>query len=178
MRILRRTPRSVLWLLDGVPDYRENLTKAAEQHGVSGERLIFAKPVPADRHLARLKLGDLFLDGLPYNAHTTASDALWAGLPLLTRRGTTFPGRVAASLLKAAGLPELITETPEEFERMALELASDTAMLAAIKEKLARNRLTCPLFDTGQFCRHMEAAFAKMREIAQRGDKPHGFSVA
>jgi predicted O-linked N-acetylglucosamine transferase (SPINDLY family) len=133
--------------------------------------------VALDRHLARLGQADLFLDNLPYNAHTTASDALWAGLPLLTQRGTAFPGRVAASLLAAVGLPELITESAEDYERLAIRLAQDPAALAALKQKLAANRATAPLFDTRLFCGHLENAYARMWESWQRGQAPKGFSV-
>src|SRR6185503_5298279 len=106
----------------------------------------------------RLKLADLFLDSLPYNAHTTASDALWTGLPLVTCKGPTFPGRVAASLLLAAGLPELVTENPGAFEALAVRLAKDGAALKALREKLAQNRSSCALFDTDRFRKHIEAA--------------------
>src|SRR6185295_3012908 len=111
----------------------------AQARGVAPERLIFAPELPTDRHLARLGLADLFLDGLPYNAHTTGSDALWAGVPLLTRRGTTFPGRVAASLLQAAGLPELVTETAQDYETLAVKLANDPLAMKALKSRLTRN---------------------------------------
>ena len=128
--------------------------------------------------LARLKQADLFLDSLPYNAHTTASDALWAGLPLLTCRGTSFPGRVAASLLNAAGLPELVTESLEEYGRLALALARDNNRLAALKQKLAHNRLTCPLFDTDRFRRNLESAYTMMWRAWKNGEAPKAFAVA
>ena len=115
--------------------------------------LIFAPDLPTDQHLARLSLADLFLDGLPYNAHTTASDALWAGVPLITQRGTTFPGRVAASLLTAAGLPELVTESAADFEALAVKLANDAKALKKLRDKLAKNRATCALFDTARLHR-------------------------
>lgn len=114
---------------------------------------------------------------MPYNAHTTASDALWAGLPLLTCRGSAFPGRVAASLLTAIGLPELIAESMEDYEAMAIRLAKDTSVLTELKQKLAHNRLTTPLFDTEQFCRDLEAAYAGMVETSRRGTPPEGFVV-
>ena len=128
----------------GVPD---NLRREAASRGVAPARLVFAERLSA-ADLARQRLADLFLDTLPYNAHTTASDALWAGLPVLTRLGETFAGRVAASLLKAVGLDELIAHSSEEYEALALKLARDASYLASIKEKLARNRVTAPLFDT------------------------------
>ena len=148
MRILKQVEGSVLWLLEDNASAASNLKKEAMARGVSSERLVFAKRIPLPEHLARHKLADLFLDTLPYNAHTTASDALWAGLPVLTCIGETFAGRVAASLLNAIRLPELITTTPEAYEQMAIDLATHPEKLAAIKHKLAENRLTTPLFDT------------------------------
>jgi predicted O-linked N-acetylglucosamine transferase (SPINDLY family) len=177
MRVLKQSEGSVLWLLDSFPAWRENLGRAAQKHGVAPERLIFAPYVPAQQHLARLKLADLFLDSLPYNAHTTASDALWAGLPLLTLRGTAFPGRVAASLLTAAKLPELVTEAPEAFEKLAVTLANDKAGLAKLRAKLAKNQAGCALFDTARFTRHIEAAFTTMWERHQKGEAPGAFAV-
>ena len=140
-------------------------------------RLRFAPSLPQEQHLARLKQADLFLDSLPYNAHTTASDALWAGLPLLTCRGAAFPGRVAASLLNAACLPELVTENLEEYEHLALRLPGDREMLAGVKQKLADNRLRCPLFDTDLFRRNLESAYATMWQAWQKGEAPRGFAV-
>ena len=130
--------------------------------GVSAERLVFAKRMPLPEHLARHRCADLFLDTLPCNAHTTASDALWAGLPLLTCLGDTFAGRVAASLLNAIDIPELIATTLAEYEHLAIELATRPDKLAAIKQKLSDNRLTTPLFDTALFTRHLEAAYTAM----------------
>jgi predicted O-linked N-acetylglucosamine transferase (SPINDLY family) len=127
--------------------------------------------LPAD-HLARHRVADLFLDTLPYNAHTTASDALWAGLPVLTQMGETFAGRVAASLLNAIALPELITTSPQAYEKLAIELAANRERLIAIKSKLANNRLTTPLFNTRQFTIHIEAAYAAMYERYQSGLPP------
>jgi protein O-GlcNAc transferase len=122
-------------------------------------------------------LADLFLDTLPYNAHTTANDALWAGLPLVTCAGTTFPGRVAASLLRAAGLPELIAGSLPEYEALALQLAQDRDRLASLKARLERNRATCVLFDAARFARHIEAAYAAMWERSQRGEPPESFAI-
>jgi protein O-GlcNAc transferase len=144
---------------------------------VDPSRLRFAPSLPLDQHLARLKRADLFLDSLPYNAHTTASDALWAGLPLVTCRGAAFPGRVAASLLNAAGMPELVTENLEAYERLAQRLASDAQMLAGVKQKLADNRLHCPLFDTDLFRRNLESAYVTMWQAWQKGEAPRGFAV-
>src|SRR6266699_1256811 len=155
MRILKQVEGSVLWLLEDNAKAASNLRKEAVLRGVEAERLIFAKRMPLPDHLARHRLASLFLDTLPYNAHTTASDALWAGLPVLTCLGETFAGRVAASLLNAIGLPELITTTPEAYQEMAIDLAAHPEKMAIIKTKLAENRLTTPLFDTGRFTRHI-----------------------
>ncbi|HWU54568.1 MAG TPA: hypothetical protein VN175_03640, partial [Rhizomicrobium sp.] len=174
MQILRRVEGSVLWLLEGPAPYADNIARHARDHGVAPERILFAPDRPTDQHLARLQLADLFLDGLPYNAHTTGSDALWAGVPLLTRRGTAFPGRVAASLLYAAGLPELVTESPQAYEDMAARLGSDPQAFQQIKSRLTRN---CPLFDTDLLRRNIEAAYVRMWEMWLRGERPRTFSV-
>jgi protein O-GlcNAc transferase len=126
---------------------------------------------PAD-HLARCGQADIFLDTLPYNAHTTASDALWTGVPVLTCLGTSFAGRVAGSLLRAVGIDEMITHSLQEYESLALSLAQNPRQLANVKDKLARNRNTFPLFDAGRFTRHMEQAFVKMWERYQSGEMP------
>jgi predicted O-linked N-acetylglucosamine transferase (SPINDLY family) len=163
MRILAKVPDSVLWLRDPGPVGQENLRRAASPHGIAPERLVFAGHAddPA-AHLARHALADLFLDILPYNAHATACDALWAGLPVLTAKGTCFAGRVAASLLHAVGLPELVTETPDDYEAMAVALARDPARLPALKSKLAANRATAPLFDTQRFARNIEDIYRRI----------------
>ena len=147
MRILKRVDNSVIWLFEENTKATSNLRKEAEIRGVHPERLIFAKRMPLPDHLARHRLADLFLDTLPYNAHTTASDALWAGLPVLTRIGETFAGRVAASLLNAIGLTELITSTPQAYEALAIDLATNPEKLAAIKHKLAKivSQLPCSI---------------------------------
>jgi protein O-GlcNAc transferase len=162
MRILAQVPDSVLWLRDPEEAARANLRQAAARHGIAPERLVFAGHVPADAHLARHALAGLFLDILPYNAHATAATALWAGLPVLTCAQGCFAGRVAASLLHAAGLPELIAPTPEDYETMAVALAKDPGRLAALKARLAANRATAPLFDTPRFARDIEAVYAKL----------------
>jgi predicted O-linked N-acetylglucosamine transferase (SPINDLY family) len=172
MRILRAVEGSSLWLLNSEPPFRVNLSRAAERHGIAPDRLVFAPSLPLDRHLARLKQADLFLDTLPYNAHTTASDALWAGLPLLTCRGTTFPGRVAASLLGAIGMPELITESMSDYESRAIALARDPGAIAKLKETLARNRLAFPLFDTDLFRKNIETAYTAMWRNWKNGASP------
>ena len=172
MRLLRATENSVLWLYEGDSAAAANLRREAEKRGVSSQRLIFAsKMSPAD-HLARHRQADLFLDTLPYNAHTTASDALWAGLPVLTCLGTTFAGRVAGSLLRAVGLDELVTHSLEEYEALALKLARDPSCLASLRDRLARNRNTFPLFDTERVTRQIESAYTMMWERYQRGEVP------
>ncbi len=177
MRILGRVPGSVLWLLQDNAEAAANLRKQAAAHGMNPERLVFAPRQALPQHLARHRLADLFLDTLPCNAHTTASDALWAGLPLLTCRGTAFCGRVAASLLEAVGLPELIAETPAQYEIMALELAQSPQRLAALRQRLASNRKTQPLFDTAGFARHLEAAYSAMQERRRAGLAPDHINV-
>ena len=177
MRLLRAMDDSVLWLLDDNAAATHNLQKEAEARGVDRAQLVFAPRAPLPEHLARHRLADLFLDTLPYNAHTTASDALWMGLPVVTCRGDTFAGRVAASVLTAAGLPELVTETLDDYEALALRLARDPQALASIKAKLAANRETEPLFDVARFTRHLEAAFATMHERRLKGLPPEGFAV-
>ena len=178
MRILQQVEGSVLWLLQSSGPFADNLRREAERQDIAAERLIFAPVLPHQEHLARLALGDLFLDSLPYNAHTTASDALRMGLPLLTCRGASFAGRVAASLLQALHLPELVTDGPEDFESLALSLAGDAALLASIRQKIEQNVARAPLFDTGRFTRHIESAYITMLETWQRGEAPQGFSVA
>ena len=177
MRILKQVEDSVLWLFEDNATAASNLRKEAVARGINPDRLIFAKRMPLAEHLARHRLADLFLDTLPYNAHTTASDALWAGLPMLTCLGETFAGRVAASLLNAIRLPELIATTLEAYEQMAIDLATHPEKLAVIKRKLAENRLTTPLFDTKLFTKHIEAAYSIMWERYQRGAPPESFSV-
>jgi protein O-GlcNAc transferase len=162
MRLLRDVPASRLWLKDYGDHASGVLRREAAARNIAPERLIFAKNVSLEKHLTRHRLADLFLDTLPYNAHATAADALWAGLPVLTRQGEVFPGRVAASLLTAAGLPELVTHSAADYEATALALARDPGRLKAIREKLAANRAGAPLFDTVRFTRDLEAAYLSM----------------
>jgi predicted O-linked N-acetylglucosamine transferase (SPINDLY family) len=162
MNILNSVPRSVLWLLKDNPWAVENLKKEAEKCGVSQERLVFAERISLPDHLARHRQADLFLDTFPCNAHTTASDALWGGLPVLTRQGQSFASRVAASLLNAVGLPELITATQSEYEALAINLATNAQKLADIKQNLTNNRLSTSLFDTQSFINGLEVAYRKM----------------
>ena len=177
MRLLQQVPGSLLWLLAGDPLFEKNLTAEAAKTGIDPARLRFAPPLPLNEHLARLALGDLFLDSFFSNGHTTASDALWAGLPLLTRLGGAFQGRVAASLLKAIGLPELIALDADAYEAMALKLARDPALLKNLRDRLARNRLAAPLFDTARTARHVEAAYEIMQAKKQNGEAPQSFAV-
>ena len=167
MRILKAVEGSVLWLYEDNAAAAEHLKKEAHRQGVDSARIIFATKMPLEEHLARHQLGDIFLDTLPYNAHTTASDALWAGLPVLTLIGQSFASRVAASLLNAIGLPELITTSPQEYEALAIALAKNPERLTAIKTKLANNRLTSPLFDTPLFTKDLEQIYMKMYERYQ-----------
>jgi len=169
MTILLAVPESVLWLLEASTETADNLRREAQVRGVAPERLIFAPKVPMDQHLARQKCADLFLDSLPYNAHTTASDALWAGLPVLTRTESAFASRVAASLLNAVGLPELVTHERSDFEAKAIALATDRAQLEAVRAKLERHRLQAPLFDIERFARSVEQAFILVHERRQAG---------
>jgi predicted O-linked N-acetylglucosamine transferase (SPINDLY family) len=167
VRILEAVDTSVLWLLEDNQTAAANLRKEASLRGLDPARLVFAKHMDLPEHLARHKAADLFLDTLPCSAHTTASDALWAGLPVLTCMGESFASRVAASLLFAIGLPELVTETTNEYEALAIELATNPAKLKAIKDKLASNRLTTPLFNTALFTKHIEVAYTEMYERNQ-----------
>ena len=177
MRLLRAVRGSALWLLEGNAAAAGNLRREAQRHGVAPERLAFAPKINLADHLARHRLADLFLDTLPCNAHTTASDALWAGLPVLTCLGGAFAGRVAGSLLHAVGLPELVARSADEYEALALEFATTPARLAAVRETLARHRDTFPLFDTDRFRGHIEAAYATMWERHRRGLPPAAFAV-
>ena len=175
MRLLDQVPGSVLLLKAAPADVRANLEREAARHNIGAERLIWAGDVPLAEHLARYRAADLFLDTLPYNAHATAADALWAGLPVLTVMGEAFAGRVAASLLQAIEMPELVTNNLAEYEALALALARDPARLAALKEKLARNIATTPLFDADSFTRDLEAAYLKMTAVKPaRWDRSSG----
>jgi predicted O-linked N-acetylglucosamine transferase (SPINDLY family) len=169
----------VLWLSAVNARAADNLRREAATRGVAPGRLVFAPKVASNEdHLARMRLADLFLDTLSYNAHATAADALWAGVPVLTCAGATFASRVAGSLLHAIGLAELITCSLSDYELLALRLARDPALLASVRRKLADNRNVYPLFDTGRFARHLEAAYAGMWQRTQRGEPPQGFAVA
>jgi protein O-GlcNAc transferase len=177
MRLLRQVEGSVLWLVGITPAAMRNLQRSAAERGVSAERLVFAPPAKWPDHLARHRLADLLLDTLPFNAHSTAGDALWMGVPIVTCAGSAFAARVAASVLNAIGLPELVARSLEEYEAIALALARTPGNLAAVKAKLARNRETYPLFDTARLCRHIESAYEAMWQCSLRGAAPASFSV-
>ncbi len=172
VRILDAVEGSILWLLEDNPTAAINLRNEAEKRGLNPCRLVFAKRIQLSEHLARHRAADLFLDTLPYNAHTTASDALWAGLPVLTCMGESFASRVSASLLRAIDLPELITSNQLEYESLAIELAMHPEKFKAITAKLSRNILTTPLFDTPLFTKHIEDAYTQMYEQYQDGSLP------
>jgi protein O-GlcNAc transferase len=177
MRLLSAVPGSVLWLIEHNSNASVNLQLEAKARGIDPSRLVFAERTELAEHLARHRLADLFLDTIPCNAHTTASDALWAGLPLLTCAGNSFAARAAASLLRAIDLPELITNNLDDYEALALKLARDPALLRSLRVRLDQNRLTHSLFNTDLFRRNVEIAYKQMREIAERGDVPKSFSV-
>jgi protein O-GlcNAc transferase len=177
MRLLKALPESVLWLLRDNVGAEANLRREAQARGVDPERLIFAGRSNLAEHLARHQLADLFLDTLPYNAHTTGSDALWAGVPIVTCLGNAFAGRVGASLLRSVGVPELVTTNFTDYEALALRLACEPALLAGFRQQIVRSLDTCPLFDTDRFRRHIEAAYTTMWEIWQRGEAPRAFAV-
>ena len=162
MRILTRAPNSVLWIVTDIPEVRNNLQVTAVTQGILASRLIFAERVAPPEYLARYQVADLFLDTMPFNAGTTASDALWAGLPVLTYAGRTFASRMAGSLLLAVDLPELITYSLAEYEEKAVELATNCDQVKVMKLQLLKNRLTCALFDTPQFVRDLETLLLKI----------------
>jgi protein O-GlcNAc transferase len=165
LRLLKSVPSSVLWLLESNAVFARNLRGEAARAGIDPARLVFAPQIENSAHISRLALGDLFLDSLPYNAHTSASDALWAGLPLITCRSEAFAGRVAASLLRAVGLPELITDSLADYESLALELVNDRALLRSYRDRLTRNPARLPLFDTVCTTRQIEAAYEQMMAV-------------
>jgi predicted O-linked N-acetylglucosamine transferase (SPINDLY family) len=169
-RLLSVTENSVLWLLAS-PQAEGNLRNAAWNHGIAGDRLVFAPDVGQDEHLRRLQLADLVLDTSPYGAHTTASDALWAGVPVVTRPSATFASRVAGSLLHAVGLPELVVENEDDYFNLALALARDPQKHAALRRKLAASRATAPLFDVSAYTQALEDLYRQM-EARRRAHLP------
>jgi len=177
MRILNAVPGSVLWLLANEAEAMDRLRAVSAGQGIDPARLVFAPHLPSAKHLARHRLADLFLDTLPYNAHTTASDALWAGLPVLTQMGQAFAGRVAASLLNAVGMPELITRDAAEYEALAIALGRDPARAGGLRTRLATAIPTAPLFNTPRFTGHLESAYRMMWQRHAAGLAPEGFAV-
>lgn len=177
MRLLRAVEGSVLWLRTGQPESKDNLRAAAAAHGIDPGRLVFSGFAELSEHNARHRMADLFLDTFPYNAHTTANDALWSGLPVLTYAGTCYHSRVAASLLHAIDLPELVTHSLEEYEARALELARDPAQLADLTRRLREGRDGSRLFDTKRWVADMEAAYTEMVRRAEAGQKPAPFTL-
>ena len=172
MLILKSVEESVLWIFKSNDTAVQNLRKTAELRGVSAERLVFASFMPVEEHLKRIQLADLFLDTFPYNAHTTASDALRVGLPILTLMGESFASRVAASLLNAVGMPELVTNSREGYESLAIELATNPEKLQAIKNKLINNVERSSLYNSELFARYLESAYTQMYDRYQKGLPP------
>ncbi|HEX5784129.1 MAG TPA: hypothetical protein VFY35_05320, partial [Burkholderiaceae bacterium] len=177
MRILHSTPDSVLWLYADHPQTQGNLRQAAAAQGIDANRLVFARQVPYAEYLQRYELADLFLDTHPYNAGTTASDALWSGLPVLTLKGQSFVSRMAASLLNAVGLPELITESATAYEQLAIDLAHKPSRLSSMKEHLISKRADHPLFATREWVRHLEHAYGQALETLRAGKAPQHIQV-
>jgi predicted O-linked N-acetylglucosamine transferase (SPINDLY family) len=177
MRVLSAVPGSALWLLDDNASARSNLLGHASRYGVSPERLVFAPYRPLQEHLGRYALADLALDTFPYTSHTTASDALWVGCPLVTMIGETFASRVAASLLRNAQLGELVAGNAHEYEDMVVALARQPTRLDTIRRRLAQTRTALPLFDTPTFAAALEAAYERMSRRFADGDKPEAFDI-
>ena len=178
MRLLAKTPGSVLWLRVDHPTAHDTLRGEAATHGIAGERLVFAPRLPRGEHLARQRVADLYLDTLFYNGHSTVADVLGLGVPAVTLHGDRFAARVGASLLQSVGLSDLIARTPEEYEAIALRLAGDPAALAGVRDRLAKANAASPLFDTARFVRHLEAAYRTMWESYVAGRPPQPFSVS
>jgi protein O-GlcNAc transferase len=177
MRLLTKVENSVLWLRKSNQFSIINIKNEAQKRKVDPSRLVFADELPMDEHLARQRLADLFLDTFAFNAHTTATEALWAGLPIVTKLGKGFAARVAGGLLNAVDLPELITETEEDYEALILKLATNPTKLAKIKEKLANNRLNQPLFNTELYTRHLENGYQQAYQNYFDGNLPQTIMV-
>ncbi len=177
IKILKSVDNSIIWILESNKVSSKNLIEYAHYNGIKEDRIIFAKTMQPEMHLARLKFGDLFLDTIPYNAHTTASDALWAGLPVLTLVGNSFAGRVAASLLNAINLTDLITFTREDYESKAIEIANNPLLINDLKERLRINKLTTPLFNTKLFTKNIEAAYYKIHELHLKNLHPENIYI-
>ena len=177
MRLLTKVENSVLWLRQSNQFSHINIKNEAQKRKVDPSRIVFADKLPMDEHLARHRLADLFVDTFAFNAHTTATEALWAGLPVVTKIGLGFAARVAGSLLNAVGLPELVTETEQDYETLILELATNPTKLTRIKEKLANNRLTQPLFNTELYTKHLENGYLQAYESYFDGNLPQTIIV-
>ena len=177
MRLLNKVDNSVLWLRQSNQLSNLNLKNEAQKQNVEPSRIIFADRVPMDEHLTRHRLADLFVDTFNFNAHTTATEALWAGLPVVTKMGQGFAARVAGSLLNAVGLPELITQTEQDYEALILTLATNPGMLAKIKQKLEANHLTHPLFDTDLYTKHLEDAYQQAYQNYFHDNPPQSITV-
>jgi predicted O-linked N-acetylglucosamine transferase (SPINDLY family) len=179
MRLLTQVPGSVLWLPEYNPAETHHLRREAQSRGVDGKRIVFAKLVPTvEEYLARMALADLFLDTSPYKAHTTASDAVWLGIPVVTYLGTSFAGRVATSLMQAIGAPELSAPSLSGYEALALRLAGDKQELASLRSKIAQNRNATALFNTARYTRHLEGAYREMAARVARDEPPAHFAVS
>jgi predicted O-linked N-acetylglucosamine transferase (SPINDLY family) len=178
MRLLHAVKGSTLWLLHSNALATANLKREAKARGISPRRIVFARDLPNARHMARIALADLFIDTFPCNAHTTASDALWAGCPIVTLSGQTFASRVAGSLLHSIGCPELVCRSFDEYEQLALDLTRNPSRLRAIRRRIQFARRSSPLFDTRRFTRHLESAFETMWAIFQKGERPRSFAVS
>ncbi len=176
-RILRETPNSVLWVMCKTAEMEANLRKRFAERSVDPNRMIATAGVPYGEHIARVQLADLALDTFPCNGHTTTSDMLWAGLPVLAKRGQHFASRVSESLLNAIGLPELIAETDDDFVKLGITLARNPDRIATLRAHLAEQRFRAPLFDSERFCRHLESAFETMASRARNGEEPDHFDV-
>jgi predicted O-linked N-acetylglucosamine transferase (SPINDLY family) len=177
MRVLQQVPGSVLWLAQDNATVTTNLRSQAADQGIAPERLIFSSRAPLPEHYARNALADLFLDTFPYGAHSTGADALWSGLPVLTRRGESFASRVAGSLLFELGLPELVTYSLEQYEATALHLATHPQELAALRRRLETNRATSPLFDASDIARRMERAYVAALKRHLSGQAPDHLDI-
>ena len=177
MRCLREVPDSVIWMLDHGDSHRTNLLSAAQRHGVAPERVIFAPKLNNENHLARLSLADLYLDNSWFNAHTTGADALWRGLPIVTIAGETFASRVGTSLLYAAGLPDLVTQSPEEQADISISLAQAPRRMAALRSHLKSAVKTAPLFDMQSYARALERAYQTMAERARQNLPPADITI-
>ena len=178
MRLLKKVNGSVLWLREGNRWAKENLLKEAQARGVNPDRLVFAKKCGHEKYLAQFRQADLYLDTFVYNAGATASNALWAGLPVLTKLGQGYTARMAGSLLNSIGLPELIASSEKNYEELALKLATEPSRLAFIRQKLATNRLTSPLFNTELFTRHLEQGYAQAYQRYFDGQDPAAIFVS